>query len=323
MKKAIWVRVFLLTLLVMAGIITTFIKNKNYIELTEKVNNIWIQQIENVEQIYRQEARNMLAQGKYCINRELEYTTFLEKEKTFDERLFTAIDTCMKKTRTTTTGDSFAFDLKTYNFIYDTSLDCFVSGGKKFYDKVTSLKIMTAIENWDILTKEEQCKAVSSMNKDCTNITKPEFPGCYLHTDVEMCFQAREAMIMGYDSKPGNNISWKFDDAEEWLEWVVLPKEEVGFYNISRGDKSKQPYQVLLALGIQSDEILNANKIDKLFEKVFIQLNSDEKEEKMLIQLMILFIVIFMILTTSIDYYYHKQLECPYQDANCKYKDCK
>ena len=116
--------------------------------------------------------------------------------------------------RTTPTGDMFAFDLRTKEFIFDPSLDCFVEGGK-------------------FMTIESECS---------------------LHNDKELCKDVLKEMSSGYNSDIHKMTFWQFDDAREYLEWVILPSEQVGFDGIERGGLLK-PKQVLLAQGVQEDEI--------------------------------------------------------------------
>lgn len=125
-----------------------------------------------------------------------------------------ALKTCAREMRTTPTGDMFAFDLRTKEFIFDPSLDCFIEGGK-------------------FMTIESECS---------------------LHNDKELCNDVLKEMSSGYNSDIHKMTFWKFDDAKEYLEWVILPSEQIGFDGVERGGLLK-PKQVLLAQGVQEDEI--------------------------------------------------------------------
>ena len=106
-----------------------------------------------------------------------------------------ALKTCAREMKVTTTGDMFAFNLRTLDFVFDPSLDCYVEGGKK-------------------MTAESEC---------------------VLHQDPEKCKEVVKEMLGGYDSDMHKLNWWKFDDAREYLEWTILPSEKVGFDGVQRG----------------------------------------------------------------------------------------
>jgi len=106
-----------------------------------------------------------------------------------------ALKTCAREMRVTTTGDMFAFNLRTLEFVFDPSLDCFVEGGK-------------------FMTKESECR---------------------LHKDPSKCEEVMTVMYTGYDSDPAHLNWWQFDNGREYLEWTVLPSERMGFDGVSRG----------------------------------------------------------------------------------------
>ena len=106
-----------------------------------------------------------------------------------------ALKTCAQKSLTTPTGDVFAFDLKTLNFVYDPSLDCYVPGGKK-------------------MTVESECS---------------------LHLDKEQCKVVMTDLVRGYDSDLHTHAWWRFNRSKEYLEWAVMPSETIGFDGIVRG----------------------------------------------------------------------------------------
>jgi len=125
-----------------------------------------------------------------------------------------ALKTCAREMKVTKTGDMFAYNLRTLDFVFDPSLDCYVEGGKK-------------------MTIDSECK---------------------LHQDPKKCEEAMKVMNTGYDSDISQRHWWKFDDAREYLEWVVLPSERMGFDGVPRGGILK-PSQVVLTQGVQEDEL--------------------------------------------------------------------
>ena len=157
----------------------------------------------------RQSARYDLENMRNCTNELLHNTTV---DNTSVEK---ALKICAGKARTTPTGDAFAFDTKTLDFVFDPSLDCYVEGGKK-------------------MTIESECS---------------------LHKNPEKCTEALNTLVRGWDSDSNTRLSWQFDDATEYLEFVVLPEELLGYDNIRRGGKDK-PHQIILVQGIQEDELM-------------------------------------------------------------------
>lgn len=288
MNKIVTIRAVLGVVVVLLCMFVAFVGNKNTIDTHTDLNELWTMHNETMEAVYREKARDMLTQGKYCINE------IIKDKGDSDDSIFYAIDTCMKKARTTHTGDAFAFRTTDYMFIYDPSLDCFVDGGKKFYDEATSEVIMKSLELGDTA----------------------HYPECHLHEKPDMCFEARQALTSGYDSKMGNDIGWRFDNAEEWLEWKVLPFEGQGFSGVGRGHESKKPYQIILALGVQSDEILNKKVIDRYFEKTFVELQDRCDFSELLIKILSAVCVLFAFFGIAYDYHI-KRIECPYNDEAC------
>ena len=106
-----------------------------------------------------------------------------------------ALKTCAREMKVTQTGDMFAFNLQTLDFVFDPSLDCYVEGGKK----------MTADSE------------------------------CVLHQDPERCKVVMKEMLGGYDSDIHKLNWWKFDGGREYLEWTILPSEKAGFDGVYRG----------------------------------------------------------------------------------------
>ena len=161
-------------------------------------------------------AKYNLQQAKTCVNDLLLKNA---DSPVYDGRITNddvekALKTCARDMKVTTTGDMFAYNLRTLDFVFDPSLDCYVEGGKKM-----------------------------TIDSECT-----------LHKDTSKCKEVMKVMNTGYDSDIGQRNWWKFDDAREYLEWVVLPSERIGFDGLARGGILK-PNQVLLAQGVQEDEL--------------------------------------------------------------------
>ena len=161
----------------------------------------------NLESSARTQARYNLEQIKACVNDLTVEGTNVELEKT--------LKTCARKSRVSPTGDVFAYDIGSREFVFDPSLDCFVEGGK-------------------FMTAESECT---------------------LHSDPKQCRQALIVLGRGYDSDEHTRLSWKFDDSEEYLEFKILPEEMVGFKGSVRGSSTKKPHQLVVVQGVQEDEI--------------------------------------------------------------------
>ncbi len=169
-----------------------------------------------LEKSARITAKFNLKQAQVCVNDLLlkSHDAPIYSTKITNDDVERALKTCAREMRVTTTGDMFAFNLRTTEFVFDPSLDCFVEGGKH-------------------MTKDSECG---------------------LHSDSKKCEEIMPKMLIGYDSNIEDLNWWKFDDAREYLEWVVLPSEKVGFDGVQRGGILK-PNQVLLAQGVQEDEL--------------------------------------------------------------------
>lgn len=170
-------RVFILMLIVISTVM---------IDVTWKVY---------VEQNVRQVARYNVENIRSCVNTIVLGSNQNEYRQVTNAELELALKTCAQKTRVTDTGDEFAVDLRSLDFVFDPSLDCYVEGGKK----------MTA-------------------DSECT-----------LHKDQEICRETIPAVMSGYDSTDHSNIWWKFNNSREYLEWVVVPDETRGFDGFVRG----------------------------------------------------------------------------------------
>lgn len=148
----------------------------------------------------RQSARYDLENMKNCTNEIL-------KDGVVDNNsVEKALKICAGKARTTPTGDAFAFDTKTLDFVFDPSLDCYVEGGKK-------------------MTVDSECS---------------------LHHEKAECAKALSVMTRGYDSDASTKLSWQFNKWIEYLEFVVLPEELFGYDNVKRGGKEKPHQIVLV-----------------------------------------------------------------------------
>ena len=151
----------------------------------------------NLEQSVRQSARYNLNNIKSCVNDLLLsndkgiHTNYRVIDNSEVEK---AIRTCGRNSLTTPTGDIFAYDLHTKEFIFDPSLDCFVPDGK-------------------YMTIESECR---------------------LHLNTIQCKVALNAMNSGYNSNSHLKTTWQFDNGKEYLEWTVLPSVDRGFDGIVR-----------------------------------------------------------------------------------------
>ena len=178
---------------------------------TVTIDVSWKHYLENSARIT---AKYNLENIRSCVNDIILGETHTNYKYISNDVVEKALKVCAKKSLTTPTGDVFAYDLKTLDFVFDPSLDCFIEGGKKM-----------------------------TTNSECT-----------LHRDPEMCKVAMTFMNTGYDSDPNLKISWMFDNAREYLEWVVIPFEHRGFDGFNRGG-SIQPHQIVVAQGVQEDEL--------------------------------------------------------------------
>ena len=147
------------------------------------------------EQSARQVARYSAENIRSCVNEIVLGKDQNAYRNVNNEELEVALKTCAQKARVTETGDVFAVDLRTLDFVFDPSLDCYVEGGKK-------------------MTVESECT---------------------LHKDQEVCKETIPAVMSGYDSSEHTKVWWKFNSSREYLEWVVVPDESRGFDGFVRG----------------------------------------------------------------------------------------
>jgi len=154
-----------------------------------------------LEKSVRIQARYNLTQIQTCVNDlvlRANGSVYDEFSSSIDNyQLEKALKTCARDMRTSPTGDVFAYDLVTKDFVFDLSLECYAEGGKR-------------------MTIESECS---------------------LHHDKEMCATALKMMNTGYNSSPELYTSWKFYKDVEFLEWKILPYKNIGFDGIERGGK--------------------------------------------------------------------------------------
>lgn len=150
-----------------------------------------------LEKSARITAKFNLQQAKTCVNDLLLHSadSLIYDPKITNAEIEKALKTCAREMKVTSSGDMFAFNLRTTEFVFDPSLDCYVEGGKK-------------------------------MTADSV---------CVLHQDPEKCKEVMKEMLGGYDSDISKLNWWKFDDAREYLEWTILPNEKMGFDGVQRG----------------------------------------------------------------------------------------
>jgi len=191
-------RVFVI-LLIIFSTVTIDITWKHYSELSARTT-----------------AKFNLQQAKSCVNDLLLNSADqpIYNINIHNDEIEKALKTCAREMKVTTTGDMFAFNLRTLEFVFDPSLDCFVEGGK-------------------YMTLESECS---------------------LHKDPKKCKEVMAVMYTGYDSNIDRMSWWQFNNSREYLEWVILPSERIGFDGLTRGGILK-PNQILLAQGVQEDEL--------------------------------------------------------------------
>ena len=150
-----------------------------------------------LEKSARITAKFNLQQAKTCVNDLLLHSadSLIYDPKITNAEIEKALKTCAREMKVTSSGDMFAFNLRTTEFVFDPSLDCYVEGGKK-------------------------------MTADSV---------CALHQDPEKRKEVLKEMLGGYDSDISKLNWWKFDDAREYLEWTILPNEKMGFDGVQRG----------------------------------------------------------------------------------------
>ena len=146
-----------------------------------------------IEKKARECARQSLEQVRTC--------TANSKEDGIIDKL--AI--CAKGVRTTTTGDIFAYNTVTRQFVFDASTDCHTEATMR-------------------MTAESICS---------------------VHADPSACVEAMHRMDMGVDSSKEHHAQWLFDDSPELLEWVVYPDNSGGVRWLNTGDSVKEEQIVI------------------------------------------------------------------------------
>ena len=147
------------------------------------------------EQSARQVARYNVDNVRNCINELILGKDQINYRYVSDDEIQKALKVCGQKMRITETGDIFAVNLQTLDFVFDPSLDCYVDGGKK-------------------LTADSECT---------------------LHKDPAVCKAVVPLLTSGYDSEPNTRAWWQFNSSREYLEWAVAPSESKGYDGFTRG----------------------------------------------------------------------------------------
>lgn len=126
------------------------------------------------------------------------------------------------------TWDFFVVNLANNQFVYDGSPDC----SKDWYDRHLS-------------DKEE----------------------CSLHKNKELCNKVISQLKQWHNSYEWQNLYWEFDDAKEWLEWVIIPSERKWYqwYIWEWWVRNKNNTQLLVVMWTQSDEVESQWIMPKIF----------------------------------------------------------
>lgn len=176
------------------------------------IDVIWKHNVENSARIM---AKYNTENIKNCVN-ELTLGKGQNNYRVVDDaELESSMRICSARSLTTPTGDVFAFDLRTLDFVFDPSLDCFVEGGKQ-------------------LTVGSECS---------------------LHNDPQQCKQALVALTSGYGSDQYTKAWWKFNASKEYLEWSVAPSETIGFDGTYRGGITKPHQLVIVQGTVEDELI--------------------------------------------------------------------
>ena len=136
----------------------------------------------------RDNARLKLNQVRTCVN-------LSTKSDVVDK-----LEECATGVTTTATGDIFAYNTVTRQFVFDASTDC---------------------------------------HKE-TDMRMTEASICSIHADPLACKFAMNKMDLAVDSSPSFNAQWKFDDGIELLEWVVSPHSGGGVRWLNTGESVQQ-----------------------------------------------------------------------------------
>lgn len=102
-----------------------------------------------------------------------------------------------------------------------------------------------------------------------------------------------------YDTDHTSKIIWKFDDADEWLEWKFVPTGLLGFSEepaTVTGYESLFYKKIIIVMGTQSDEILSR------YSKIFDALAGVQKHARntMLLSALLVFVTILINFVSTI-----------------------
>ena len=87
---------------------------------------------------------------------------------------------------------------------------------------------------------------------------------CSRFADPQSCNKAVKEMLNGTRV----STSWNFDGSEEWIETKTLPSDTYGFNGKFRGDMKERPFQLIIAQGVQKDEVMAVYSFSFLLFKV-------------------------------------------------------
>lgn len=175
--------------------------------------------IDSVKQQWRAQARRTLAALRDTLNEEVD----MQIVNPFDDKeleLWAKIH--MSGVRNGgETSDGFMIDAKTGKFIWDGSPDC---------------------------AKDLDCNTYRFLVEEA-----------HTHKNATLAAVTISKMMQNFSTQAGDNIYWEYDDSPELLEWVIAPRERIGFGDQPNtiGGVTNTAYKgVLIALGTQTDEIL-------------------------------------------------------------------
>jgi len=101
-----------------------------------------------------------------------------------------------------------------------------------------------------------------------------------MHNNPELAYKVLKEMLNFFDSDVEKIYFWQFDDAKEYLQWVVVRSHDTNVWGqkvkiTSTPDKNTSRYgRLLIAIGFQEDELFDSqllkvlNKIKNLFDKL-------------------------------------------------------
>lgn len=175
--------------------------------------------IDSVKQQWRAQARRTLAALRDTLNQEAD----LQLVNPYDDKeleLWASVHLAEIRNGGET-SDGFMIDAKTGKFLWDGSPDC---------------------------AKESDC-----------NNSRFIIEEAHLHRNVTLAAFTIDKMMQNFSTQANDNMYWEYDDSQELLEWVIAPRDRVGFGeqpNTVGGVTNTACKGVLIALGTQTDEIL-------------------------------------------------------------------